>query len=606
MTSDARTSLTDATATRVVCILPRLADKIGGGKVNAIFRRMNLLADRAKTGVTLLNVTHSCNQNIAFAELVANGILDPRIEHRSLFEFCHPPDFSQTTAPKLPDWDRQKCKQAKSQEIVYFNGKTPVMRDQLKATTAGQVTVRTIKTAHRRSRLKYLDGRLIEQRDEISEDETHFIPFANGAACCRVRYRNKIFAAVTDFRLGQTFRNEAIYHRALVERLFPQDCVVFIDGITTAYLSPAIHAPKALFLHADHRRTNGSVLKRSRSRIDAFDGDVIVTATNVQKRRLEADTRHSAPIRVIPHYTTVTPKPTDPRAHVCTVSRLDLTGKPIHHCIEAFTRIMHLIPDCDYRIYGSGRGQARLQQLIDHHACGDRVRLMGPTDDPGQVFSQALFSLAPTLSEGFGLTLLESLTCGCPVISYDVDYGPRELVLPRRNGELVAPGDIDALAQAILKLHRHHEHYAASCKATAEAYSLDAYKARYHALIDDLAGRDYRFDISAPDLCAETQRALETAPMRYRERLLDLLVQLSEQRRDLGAMYEAFRGKQALLPNDPRPVIRCVWLSRRLGRLQDCHAHLTHLERRFPDDHAALVARHPAFLELADAAEIAR
>lgn len=601
MTSDTCNTLTEDTGTRVVCILPRLAGKIGGGKVNAIFRRMNLLADRAKTTVTLLNVTHGCNQKIAFAELVHNGILDPRIEHRSLFEFCHRQSFPATGhEPKPPEWDRQKRKQSNTQDIVYFSGQTPVMRDRLKVTAGGLVTIRTIKTPGRKSRLKYLGGCLVEQRDEISEEETHIIAFTDGTACCRARYRNKMFASATDFRLGQTFHNEAIYHRSLVERLLPQDCVVFVDGITTAYLSPAIHRPKALFLHADHRRANGSVLKRSRSRIDAFDGDAIVTATNVHKRRLEVDTRHATPIRVIPHYTTVTPQPTDRRAHVCTVSRLDLAGKPIHHCIEAFIRIMHLIPDCNYLIYGRGRGRARLQQLIDHHGCGDRVRLMGATENPAEVFSQSLFSLAPTLTEGFGLTLLESLTCGCPVISYDVDYGPRELIIPRRNGELVAPGDTDALAQAILKLHRHHDHYAAACEATAAAYSFDVYKSRYHALIDDLTGRDFRFDIAAPDLCAETRRALATAPLALRAPLLDLLIRLSEQRRDLGTMYEAFQQKQALLPNDPRPVVRCVWLSRRLGRLQDCHAHLTQLARRFPDEYAGFVSRYPAFLELVD------
>jgi glycosyltransferase involved in cell wall biosynthesis len=592
--------------THVVCIVPRVAAKIGGGKVNAIFRRMNLLIDRPRTRVTLVTVKHGCNQKIAFAELVANGELDPRIAHRSLHEICRPTEnMTLGEGPALPSWDRRKHKHSDPPETVYFDGKTPVMRDRIEETAAGQVTTRTLKPARgANSRLRYVGDQLVEQRTKLSETESEMTVYAEGRACCRLRYRNKLLVRITDFRLDQVFRNEAIYHRALAERLFPEDCVVFIDGIEMTFLSPAIRAPKALFLHADHRRSDGSVLKRSRARIEAFNGDAIVTATRVHKLRLEADIRHSAPIRVIPHYTSVTPRPAHRRQHVVTVSRLDLLGKPIHQCIEAFTRVMHLMPDCDYLIYGAGRGQARLQQLIDHKGCGDRVRLMGPTDEPAAVFSSALFSLAPTTGEGFGLALLESLTCGCPVISHDVDYGPRELIIPRRNGERVPPGDIDALAEAILKLHTHHRHYASFCEETAAPYSFDVYTSRYHALIDDLAGREFCFDITAADLLSETRKAIATAPIKHRDALLDLLIALCGQRRDLGPIYAAFQEKQALLPNDPRPVLRCVWLSRRLGRRTECAAHLVHFARRFPEEHANLIARHPEFLELSDAAEI--
>ena len=126
---------------------------------------------------------------------------------------------------------------------------------------------------------------------------------------------------------------------------------------------------------------------------------------------------------------------------------------------------MHLIPDTNYLIYGAGLGEARLQQLIDHHDCGNRVRLMGHTANAPEVFSQSLFSLAPTMTEGFGLALLEALTCDCPVISYDVDYGPRELIRSGENGELVQPGDIDAIAAAILKVHADRDRYASGCAA---------------------------------------------------------------------------------------------------------------------------------------------
>lgn len=593
----------DAEKTRIISILPRLGGGVGGGKVNAMFRRMALLADRPDADVILLTLEHACKQKLAFAEVQAKGLVDPRVRHLSLAEMCRPTDPASCGVEiPLPEWDDRKTKGKAQEDIVYFAQKTPVMRDKIEQTRLGPlVTRRILGQPGGDLRLKYLGGALVEGRVKIDAATTEQLACADGRVLSRARFETRLLRRIEDLTLGEAFHSEPDHHRALLGRFLPEDCIVFIDGITVSHLSPAIRAPKVLFLHADHRRPDRTVLKRSRARIEAFDGEAIVTATNVHKARLEADTRHAAPIRVISHYTTMHRRDVGPRRNICTVSRLDLAAKPIHHCIEAFTRIMHLIPDCTYEIYGGGLGQVRLEQLIRHHGCEDRVLLKGQTSDPASVFSGALFSLAPTMSEGFGLSLLESLTCGCPVISYDVDYGPREMIRPARNGELVPPGDIDALAQAILKLHRHHARYAAQCEGSAEPYSHELYKSRYHRLIDDMAGTGAGFDITAPDLLGEVMTALGTAPLRHRPRLLDLYADLCEGRRDLGGMYEAFMQKQALLPNDPRPLLRCIWLSRRLGQLPACRAHLVQLERRFPQNHAHFVQRHPVFLDLADA-----
>ncbi|MGJ8604018.1 MAG: glycosyltransferase [Marivita sp.] len=592
---------------RIFCILPKLGKNVGGGKLKAVFTRMNLLVERPDTDVVLLNLTQSCAQHLAFAKLQASGVLDRRIKHLSLHDlWCASTTAPATDAIEEPDWDCQKATTGRKDKRTYLAGKKAVMWDTTEQTVAGALTTRRFYTLGQNHdvRLKSLNGDLIEGRVTLGDGVIQHIAYVGGCAVCRTTYDHKVLQSIDDLTLDKTYATDADHHRALIERDLPQECVVFIDGITVSHLSPAIRAPKVLFLHADHRRPDGSVLPRSRARIEAFDGDAIVTATHVHKTRLEADTRHRAPIRVIPHYTTMVPKPAQTRRHICTVSRLDLTGKPIHQCIEAFTRIMHLIPECNYLIYGSGLGHARLDQLIRHHGCGDRVILMGPTQDPSAVFSACLFSLAPTVTEGFGLSLLESLTCGCPVISYDVDYGPRELITPGQNGELVAPGDIDALAQAILKLHQNRDPYSAHSIPSVQPYSFDAYTARYHDLIDDLSGRGFGFDVMADDMASEVRRALITAPMRHRLRLLDLSVQLCEDRRDIEGLYAAFQQKHALCPEDPQPVKRCVWLSRRLGRLAECHAHLDHLAARFPQDHARFVTRFPEFLDLAAAASL--
>jgi poly(glycerol-phosphate) alpha-glucosyltransferase len=54
--------------------------------------------------------------------------------------------------------------------------------------------------------------------------------------------------------------------------------------------------------------------------------------------------------------------------------------------------------------------------------------------------------------EGFGLVVLESIAHGCPVVAYDVKYGPADIIRDGINGLLVEAGNIDALAAAIIQV----------------------------------------------------------------------------------------------------------------------------------------------------------
>jgi len=595
-------------ATHIVSILTRLGSTVPGGKVHAIFRRMNLFADRLDTAVTLLNMKHDCAQKIAFSDLVTQGMLDQRIDHRSIYEFCAPPKpVTDCKIPTAPRWTSQKRHKGKKTQIRYLDGQTCVMRDSVSQSTAGTLTTRQILTDPTRNiRLKYLGATLVESRVAYGDGIVEKTAFAGAVPLYRTRRENGALIDIVDFTLGQRFNDEIAHRQALAETHFPEDCIVFIDGLTSTHLCGPIQAQQVMFLHGDHRDPQGKIASRSKVMIETFRGDAIVTATQAHKHRVEADMQLAAPIRVIPHYTDIRSTGHDNRADICTVSRLDLTWKPIHQCIEAFRRIMHLVPECNYLIYGRGVDEARLQQLIDHYNCGDRVILMGHTDAPERVFSGALLSLAPTMTEGFGLAILEALTCDCPVISYDVDYGPREMIHPGINGELVAPGDLDAISQAILKVHADQLRYAAACRDMVQGYSFDAYRARYYNLIDDLIGTRARFDISAKDVRAEVLRALDSVPARDKDRLIDLYIHLSEAQNDIAGMYHGFHRKHVLHPNNPAPLTRCIWLSRRLGKQQECLTYLDRLQRRFPNRHATLMKRNPAFLELVDAAGVVR
>ncbi len=92
----------------------------------------------------------------------------------------------------------------------------------------------------------------------------------------------------------------------------------------------------------------------------------------------------------------------------------------------------------------------RLMELADRCGVGDRVRLIGAVAQhelPGWYRSADVLACAPWY-EPFGLTPLEAMSCGVPVVAYEVG-GIAESVIDNVTGLLVPPRDVPALAGAL-------------------------------------------------------------------------------------------------------------------------------------------------------------
>ena len=59
--------------------------------------------------------------------------------------------------------------------------------------------------------------------------------------------------------------------------------------------------------------------------------------------------------------------------------------------------------------------------------------------------------------EGFGLVLLEAMLKGLPLVSFDIYSGPSDMIHNGKNGYLVAPFDVDAMASHVETLINDRE-----------------------------------------------------------------------------------------------------------------------------------------------------
>ncbi|THA78993.1 glycosyltransferase family 4 protein [Streptomyces sp. A0642] len=158
--------------------------------------------------------------------------------------------------------------------------------------------------------------------------------------------------------------------------------------------------------------------------------------------------------------------------------------------INAFAQVAPHHPQWRLRIFGRGPEQARLHELVHAHGLSDSVRLMGALPDLAAEWDKAAFSVSAARRESFGLTLVEAMHHGLPVLAADAPFGPGEIVAPGRNGILVPVGDEDALAHGmryLIEQPAEREKLSQGAYATAPLFSAERIAFRYDAFLRDVA-----------------------------------------------------------------------------------------------------------------------
>ncbi|WEG08099.1 glycosyltransferase [Microbacterium horticulturae] len=140
-------------------------------------------------------------------------------------------------------------------------------------------------------------------------------------------------------------------------------------------------------------------------------------------------------------------------ARVVMVGRL-AAQKRVDLAIDAFVRVHAEMPSATLDVYGDGPLRETLQSLIDERGLGAVVTLRGRVTpaERDAAYEQATLMLSTAAFEGQGLSIAEALARGLPVVAFDAKYGPREVI--GDGGVLIEPGDVDALADAVVALLR--------------------------------------------------------------------------------------------------------------------------------------------------------
>lgn len=116
-------------------------------------------------------------------------------------------------------------------------------------------------------------------------------------------------------------------------------------------------------------------------------------------------------------------------------------------------------PDWKWEIYGErcGNTYEELEHKIKSYRLEKNIILKKRSNDMPKVYKKGAIYVLTSLTEGLPMVLLEAKSYKLPIVSFDIETGPDEIIQDGVNGFLVKPYDVNSMAEKICELIENFE-----------------------------------------------------------------------------------------------------------------------------------------------------
>ena len=181
-------------------------------------------------------------------------------------------------------------------------------------------------------------------------------------------------------------------------------------------------------------------------------------------------------------------QPTLESRTVLAVGRLDYI-KGFDLLLEAWALVCKEVDErWILNIVGGGQEDANLKQLAQNLAIEARVIFSGQQKDVDSFYKKASIYCLTSRNEGFPMVLLEAQSYGLPVVAFDCDTGPAEILLNDENGYLCKQGQVSNFSSAILKIissEDRYQNFVKSAFRNSKRFKIETITKRWQDMLSD-------------------------------------------------------------------------------------------------------------------------
>lgn len=178
---------------------------------------------------------------------------------------------------------------------------------------------------------------------------------------------------------------------------------------------------------------------------------------------------------------------------VIAVGRLDYQ-KGFDRLIQAWEIVYKSGKYNDWRldIFGQGEWKEMLQGMIDERELNSSAFINKPTKNIGKEYAESAILVMSSNYEGFPMVMIEAMACGLPVVAFDFKCGPKDIIREGENGLIIRNGDIEALAEGMMRLMEDTENrkrMSLNARKIVDTYYEKAVMDKWIGLFNNLAAK---------------------------------------------------------------------------------------------------------------------
>ena len=241
------------------------------------------------------------------------------------------------------------------------------------------------------------------------------------------------------------------------------DTLIVVDSIACIFTIPALLGLKVKHISWEHfnfNNNNGVKLRDLSRKLAAKYCDYVITLTEKDKILWENNLKNinaqvisisnPCPFPIIQNYT----KEKNTKI-VLAVGRLTHV-KGFDMLLQAWTHVHQFLPEWHLKIVGEGEDREKLSNFILNNNLTSSVELVGNTNNIKDYYEQAEILCLSSHFEGFPMVLLEAQAFGLPIVAFDCETGPAE-ILADTDSILVPQNNINLFASSLIDLMKNEE-----------------------------------------------------------------------------------------------------------------------------------------------------